>query len=390
MISLAILGSTGSIGRQALEMAALHPDRVRITALTAHHNAELLFRQVRQFHPEMAAITGEEIPVPEDLKSQCDWRFGQQGLVDAACMEGCDTVLLSVVGMAGLRAVLAAGKAGKKVLLANKESLVAGGAWVMKLFGGRAGERLLPVDSEHSAIFQSLQGQDPAALRSVLLTASGGPFRTWPTGKMRSATPAQALGHPNWSMGAKITVDCATMFNKGLEIIEACWLFALDQQQIRVLVHPESILHSAVEFRDGTVIGQMGIPDMRLPILYAMTYPEHCETGTRPLDLISLGSMSFEAPDPVRFPALPLARSAFSRGGTAPAVMNAANEVAVGAFLREEIRFGDIYPAVDETLQRCPIRDDEDVEAVFEADLEARRTAGTILAERKGMAFASP
>ena len=293
MQSMAVLGSTGSIGTQALELVRLHPERFRVSALTAHRNKELLFRQVREFRPDMAGLT-EPIPltdIPEDLRF-CHWVMGEEALRAAAAEVPSDMVLVSVVGIAGLQSVMDALAAGRQVLLANKEALVTGGHLVMEA-ARKAGKPLLPVDSEHSAIFQCLQGAAPNRPVRLLLTASGGPFRTWDKARMDAATPAQALKHPNWSMGAKITIDSASMFNKALEIMEARWLFDMPPEKIQVVVHPQSIVHSAVEFADGAVLAQLGVPDMRVPIQYAMAYPERLTTGSRPLDLFALGQLTF-------------------------------------------------------------------------------------------------
>ncbi len=376
MRGIAILGSTGSIGRQALEVLSLHPDRFSVTALAARRNAALLFEQVRIFRPRLAALTGmETIEIPEDL-SFCRFLFGEDALETVARESEGQDVLVSVVGVRGLRAVLAARQAGKRVLLANKEALVAGGEMVMAACPEtESGPTLLPVDSEHSAIFQCLRGAEGNPYTRILLTASGGPFRTWEKEKMRRAAPREALGHPTWNMGAKITVDSATMFNKALEIIEAKWLFHADPDQIQVVIHPQSIVHSAVEFRDGGVIAQMGVPDMRLPILYAVTYPERLETGVRPLQLPQVGTLTFEAPDFDRFPAIPMAYQALRQGGAAACVLNAANEEAVYAFLDGKIAFGQIYEIVDDTLQKwghLPAGTLAEVEA---ADARARQTA---------------
>lgn len=379
MHKIAVLGSTGSIGTQALAAAALHPDEIQVTALTAHRNAELLFEQVRAFRPSVAALTDGKREIPEDLQF-CQWFFGADALEQAALACEAESVLVSVTGMVGLRAVLAARRAGKRVLLANKEALVAGGQLVMEACRDENGQKtLLPVDSEHSAIFQCLHAAQGNPAEEILLTASGGPFRTWEKEKISAATVAQALGHPTWRMGRKITVDSASMFNKGLEIIEAKWLFDMPQSRIRVLVHPQSIVHSAVRFRDGAVIAQMGTADMRLPILYAMTYPERMETGAAPLDLAAVGTLTFENADAEKFPALTLARQAIDAGGAACCVLNAANEVAVDAFLREKVTFGDIYTVVAETLSRVENRPVRQVEDVFEADGMARRTAGQLI-----------
>ena len=381
MRGIAILGSTGSIGKQALQVIALHPDRFFVTALTAHKNAALLFEQVRAFRPRLAALTGEEVPVPSDL-SFCEFRFGPHALEEVAREALGPDVLAAVVGVAGLKAVMAARQAGKRVLLANKETLVAGGEMVMAACPpDENGPTLLPVDSEHSAIFQCLQGAGPNAYEKILLTASGGPFRTWAKESMRAATVEQALGHPTWSMGAKITVDSASMFNKALEIIEAKWLFSARPEQIQVVVHPQSIVHSAVQFRDGAVIAQLGAPDMRLPILYAMSYPERLSTGAEELDLFALRHLTFERPDTDKFPALAMAYEALRQGGAACCVLNAANEEACFAFLRRQIPFGRIPEIVRSALDRhghLPARDLSDIDR---ADALARETARRLLDE---------
>lgn len=379
MQGIAILGSTGSIGKQALEVISLHPDRFFVTALTAHRNAALLFEQVRMFRPRLAALTGEEAEIPADL-SFCQFFFGPDALEKVAAeAEGRD-VLASVVGVAGLKAVLAARKAGKRVLLANKETLVAGGEMVMNLCREDAeGPTLLPVDSEHSAIFQCLQGAGGNRYEKILLTASGGPFRTWEKERMMKASVAEALGHPTWNMGAKITIDSASMFNKALEIIEARWLFDADPSQIQVVIHPQSIIHSAVQFRDGAVLAQMGNPDMKVPILYAMSYPERLATGTKELDLFALGNLTFEAPELKKFPSVRMAYDALHLGGAAACVLNAANEEAAGAFLQGKIPFGEIYHLVEEALQRhghLPAGSFGDIER---ADALARQTARAMI-----------
>ena len=373
MRGIAILGSTGSIGKQAIEVIALHPDRFFVTALTAHKNAALLFEQVRALRPRLAALTGveKEVPVPEDL-SFCEFRFGKQALAFVAAEAPGQDVLASVVGVAGLKAVMAARQAGKRVLFANKETLVAGGEMVMNACPEGT---LLPVDSEHSAIFQCLQGAGPNRFSQILLTASGGPFRTWDREKIKTATVRQALGHPTWNMGSKITVDSASMFNKALEIIEAKWLFGAKPEQIQVVVHPQSIVHSAVKFRDGAVIAQLGMPDMKVPILYAMSYPERLETGAPDLDLFQVGQLTFEKPDPEKFPALRMAYEALKAGGAACCVLNAANEEACFAFLEGKIPFGCIPEIVEEALQKhggLPARSLADIDR---ADALARETA---------------
>ena len=350
MQTIAILGSTGSIGTQALELVRLHPEEFRVVALTARSSRKKLFEQVREFRPEVAGLT-EPIPmseIPEDVRF-CRWVMGEEALRVAAAEVPADMVLVSVVGIAGLQSVMDAAK--------------------------RIGKPILPVDSEHSAIFQCLQGAGGNQPVRLLLTASGGPFRTWTREQMQNATRAQALKHPNWSMGAKITIDSASMFNKALEIIEAHWLFDMPPEKIQVVVHPQSIVHSAVEFADGAVLAQLGVPDMRVPIAYAMTYPRRIPTGSKPLDLFSIGTLTFEPGDPVRFPALRLAGECLNAGGAACTILNGANEMAVAAFLRDEIPFGAISRIVEGTLEACGAMPADTLEDIFHADLEARRVA---------------
>ena len=375
MQTIAILGSTGSIGTQALELVRLHPEEFRVVALTARSSREKLFEQVREFRPEVAGLT-EPIPmseIPEDVRF-CRWVMGEEALRVAAAEVPADMVLVSVVGIAGLQSVMDALGANRQVLLANKEALVTGGHLVMDA-AKRIGKPILPVDSEHSAIFQCLQGAGGNQPVRLLLTASGGPFRTWTREQMQNATRAQALKHPNWSMGAKITIDSASMFNKALEIIEAHWLFDMPPEKIQVVVHPQSIVHSAVEFADGAVLAQLGVPDMRVPISYAMTYPRRIPTGSKPLDLFSIGTLTFEPGDPVRFPALRLAGECLNAGGAACTILNGANEMAVAAFLRDEIPFGAISRIVEGTLEACGAMPADTLEDIFHADLEARRVA---------------
>lgn len=383
MQTIAILGSTGSIGTQALELVRLHPEEFRVVALTARSSREKLFAQVREFRPEVAGLT-EPIPmseIPEDVRF-CRWVMGADALHAAAAEVPEDMVLVSVVGIAGLQSVMDALGANRQVLLANKEALVTGGHLVMDA-AKRIGKPILPVDSEHSAIFQCLQaagGNQPVRL---LLTASGGPFRTWTREQMQNATRAQALKHPNWSMGAKITIDSASMFNKALEIIEAHWLFDMPPEKIQVVVHPQSIVHSAVEFADGAVLAQLGVPDMRVPIAYAMTYPRRIPTGSKPLDLFSIGTLTFEPGDPVRFPALRLAGECLNAGGAACTILNGANEIAVAAFLRDVIPFGAISRIVEGTLEACGAMPADTLDDIFHADLEARRVAKEIAEKLK-------
>lgn len=383
MQTIAILGSTGSIGTQALELVRLHPEEFRVVALTARSSREKLFEQVREFRPEVAGLT-EPIPmseIPEDVRF-CRWVMGEEALRVAAAEVPADMVLVSVVGIAGLQSVMDALGANRQVLLANKEALVTGGHLVMDA-AKRIGKPILPVDSEHSAIFQCLQGAGGNQPMRLLLTASGGPFRTWTREQMQNATRAQALKHPNWSMGAKITIDSASMFNKALEIIEAHWLFDMPPEKIQVVVHPQSIVHSAVEFADGAVLAQLGVPDMRVPIAYAMTYPRRIPTGSKPLDLFSIGTLTFEPGDPVRFPALRLAGECLNAGGAACTILNGANEMAVAAFLRDEIPFGAISRIVEGTLEACGAMPADTLEDIFQADLEARRRAKEIAEKLK-------
>ena len=372
MKTIAVLGSTGSIGTQALDLCRRHPDRFRVTALTARGSREKLFAQVREFRPEIAGLTEgiTEAEIPEDLRF-CRFLSGKEALRAAAAESGADMVLVSIVGIAGLQSVLDALGAGRQVLLANKEALVTGGHLVTDL-ARKAGKPLLPVDSEHSAIFQCLQAAGENRAEKILLTASGGPFRTWDRERIAKATRAEALKHPNWNMGAKITVDSASMFNKGLEIMEARWLFDMPEDRIEVVVHPQSIVHSAVVFRDGAVLAQLGEPDMRVPIGYAMAYPERIETGVPAPDLTALGSLTFERPDEEKFPALRLARECLRAGGAACTVFNGANEEAVAAFLREAIPFGDIALRVEGALEKLAGLPADCIEEIWEADRRAR------------------
>ena len=375
MKKIAILGSTGSIGTQALDLCRRHPDRYKVTALTARGSREKLFAQVREFRPEMAGLTEGVDPaeIPEGLRF-CRWMSGQEALHAAAAEVDADEVLVSIVGIAGLRSVLDALKAGRQVLLANKEALVTGGHLVTDL-AKKAGKPLLPVDSEHSAIFQCLQAAGENRPEKILLTASGGPFRTWEKERIEKATKAEALKHPNWNMGAKITVDSASMFNKGLEIMEARWLFDMPEDRIEVVVHPQSIVHSAVVFKDGAVLAQLGEPDMRVPIGYAMAFPERIETGVPAPDLFALGSLTFEKPDEEKFPALRLARECLRAGGAACTVFNGANEAAVAAFLREEIPFGEIAVRVERALDRLAGLPANCIDDIYYADQLARASA---------------
>ena len=382
MRTINILGSTGSIGTQALQIAALHPQRFKINALTAHRQADALFAQVRAFRPAMAGLTGldeKDVEIPDDLRF-CDWRFGRDALLCAAADVPCDDVLVSVVGMIGLPAVMAARKAGRRVLLANKEALVAGGQIVMAACAdGENGPTLIPVDSEHSAIYQCLRAACGNPYDKILLTASGGAFRDYTLEQLQNATLAQALTHPNWSMGAKITVDSASMFNKALEVIEARWLFDARPEQIQVVIHPQSIVHSMVQFADGAVLAQLGAPDMRVPIAYAMAYPERIETAAPRVNFAALGKCTFSDVDPLRFPAIGMAYDALKAGGAACCVLNAANEEANARFRAGGLRFTQIGEVVAETLSRIGALPAHTIEEVYAADSAARQAARRIM-----------
>jgi len=384
MRTVNILGSTGSIGTQALQIVSLHPERFTVNAITAHRQADALFAQVRAFRPRMAGLSGlraEDVQIPDDLKF-CDWRFGQEALLCAAQDVPCDDVLVSVVGMVGLPAVMAARKAGRRVLLANKEALVAGGKIVMAACAEENGEpMLIPVDSEHSAIYQCLKAAQGNAYEKILLTASGGAFRNYTLEQLENATLEQALTHPNWSMGAKITVDSASMFNKALEIVEAKWLFDARPEQIEVLIHPQSIVHSMVQFKDGAVLAQLGAPDMRVPIAYAMSYPERIITNAPTADFAAIGSCTFAAADPVRFPAIRMAYEALRAGGAAACMMNAANEEANAHFRNGKMKFTDIARVVENTLQCAGNLPADTIEQVYFADETARRIARAEMAK---------
>lgn len=378
MRTVNILGSTGSIGTQALQIASLHPDRFKVNAITAHRQADALFAQVREFRPMMAGLTGlkaEDVEIPEDLRF-CEWHFGREALLYAAQEVPCDDVLVSVVGMVGLPAVMAARKAGRRVLLANKEALIAGGKLVMAACqDDENGPTLIPVDSEHSAIYQCLKASQGNPYEKILLTASGGAFRNFTLEQLENATLAQALTHPNWSMGDKITVDSASMFNKALEIVEARWLFDADPSQIEVLIHPQSIVHSMIQFKDGAVLAQLGAPDMRVPIAYAMSYPERIITNAPAADFAKIGSCTFSAADTVRFPAIRIAYETLRAGGAAACMMNAANEEANAYFRAGRMKFTDIARVVENTLQRMGNLPADTIEQVYFADDLARRIA---------------
>ena len=372
MRRIAILGSTGSIGTQSLDVIRRHPESFCAAALAARSSAAALAAQVREFSPAAAAL----VCPPEGFagENNCEWSFGEEALLDICAREDVDAVLVAVVGIAGLPAVLRAIECGKTVLLANKEALVTGGALVMEA-ARRKGVSLLPVDSEHSAIFQCIQGRPNAHPCRIVLTASGGPFRTWSREQIERATVEQALRHPNWSMGRKITIDSASMVNKALEVIEARWLFDMAPEDIEVVVHPQSVVHSCVEFSDGALLCQMGLPDMRVPIAYAMSYPDRMGGVGERLDLTRAGALTFEAPDFARFPALKLAWEVLREGGDAPVRLNGANEVAVDLVLRGELPFFRIADLLAETLSREGARPVREVADVLDADRRARETA---------------
>ena len=362
-----ILGSTGSIGTTALRVLARHPNRFEVTALTAFSNAPLLREQAREFRPPFVGMVSEQEGGADEA-----WQCGVDCLVDAATRDDVDIVLNAVVGAAGLDATLAAVQAGKRVALANKESLVMAGALVDAACAMGNGE-IVPVDSEHSAILQCISGRPAASIRRIVLTASGGPFRAWPAERLQHATITDALRHPTWTMGRKITVDSATLANKALEVIEAHFLFGIDYDRIDVVVHPQSVVHSFVEFVDGSVLAQLGVPSMELPVLYSLTHPERiADTGVPHFDPVELSPLTFEAVRGTDFPALRLGTEAGRMGGAAPAVFNAANEAAVALFLAGGIIFGDIARAIASTLEAMGDADGSTRDALLEADRRAR------------------
>jgi 1-deoxy-D-xylulose-5-phosphate reductoisomerase len=378
MKKIALLGATGSIGVSALEVVRAHPEEYKIAALSAGRNGDLLLSQIEAFRPTAVAVLNEsvaaEIASRMPAMNAPEVFVGIQGFVRLATLDGVDTVISAMTGAAGLLPTYEAIKAGKHVALANKETMVMAGPLVMAE-ARRRGVSILPIDSEHSAILQSLKGHLQDDLKRVILTASGGPFRDLSLEEMGHVTAAQALRHPNWQMGPKITIDSATLMNKGLEVIEARWLFDLNMDQIDILIHPQSILHSMVEYRDGSVIGQMGIPDMTIPIAYALSYPRHLSNGLPPLDLEKIGDLSFRKPDLKRFRCLKLALQAATTGGSMPAVLNGANEIAVDAFLKGMIGFLDIPDLIEKTMDAHTYSPAETIEAVMAADRWARDAA---------------
>ncbi len=377
MKSLAVLGSTGSIGRATLSVVEAHPDRFRIVALAAGHNLDLLAEQIARHRPRLVSVAEPSaVDAVAEVHPGTTVLAGSEGLTEVACHAEAQMVVAALVGAIGLRPTLAAVRAGKDIALANKETLVAAGSLVMREVA-TAGVQLLPVDSEHSAIHQALRVGPAGTMRRLILTASGGPFWQWPADRIARASVTDALAHPTWDMGPKITVDSASMMNKGLEIIEAHHLFGVPEPQIDVVVHRESIVHSMVEYRDGTVIAQLARNDMRLPILYALAWPDRLVSSLPTLDFSATATLSFEAPESERFPAIGTARDALRAGGEMPAVLNAANEQAVRAFLDGRCSFGDIIATVTAVMEQWSHRNRplEDIEQAIATDLEARRLA---------------
>ena len=389
MQSVTVLGSTGSIGISTLDVLARHPDRYSVYALTANTSVDELFAQVMAFAPRYAVLREEAVAgaFAERLRaagSKAEVLSGETGLCEVAA--AADITMAAIVGAAGLLPTLAAVEAGKKVLLANKESLVMAGQLFIDAVA-KSGATLLPIDSEHNAIFQCLPlaaegGIKAQGVQRILLTGSGGPFRATPLAELASVTPDQACAHPNWSMGRKISVDSATMMNKGLELIEACWLFQTDPATIEIIVHPQSVIHSMVEYVDGSVLAQLGNPDMRTPIAHALAWPQRIHSGVSSLDIISQARLDFEAPDEERFPCLRLARDAAIRGGTAPAVLNATNEIAVAAFLDGKLAFVDIAQVIADVMAQTNIGEPQSLLDVQAADSAARALAVDLISAK--------
>ncbi len=394
MQGLTLLGATGSVGASTLDVVARHPDRYRVFAVTAHRAADDLLALCRRHAPRYAVLSG--LPEDQGLRRRfaeagngTELLFGAAALDEVSAEREYDVLVAAIVGAAGLAPTLAGARAGKRLLLANKESLVMAGALFMRAVREH-GATLLPIDSEHNAVFQCLPQvagkASTIAVRRILLTASGGPFRSAPIERLSQVTPEQACAHPNWVMGRKISVDSATMMNKGLEVIEAHWLFDVPPERIEVLVHSQSVVHSLVEFVDGSVIAQLSNPDMRVPIAHALGFPERIESGAAPLDLAALGQLSFERPDAQRFPCLELAYAALREGGTAPAVLNAANEVAVGAFLEGKLPYTAIPQVIERALRQTPSMQADSLATVLDADRSARRAAADCAAMLMGKA----
>ncbi len=381
---LAILGSTGSIGVSTLDVVSRHPDRYRVRALTANTNVDALLKQCLNYSPDYVVMVDEDAAarLEEGLKEKVPdivVLSGTEGLMKVASLDDVDYVMAAIVGAAGLLPTLCAAQSGKRILLANKEALVMSGKLFMNTVRDNNAE-LLPVDSEHNAIFQCMPENftgdfEASGISKILLTASGGPFRTTPLRQLASMTPEQACAHPNWVMGRKISVDSATMMNKGLEVIEACWLFHTGPDRIQVVLHPESIIHSMVEYKDGSILAQMGHPDMCIPISYGLSWPERIDSGVQRLDFSDIATLSFERPDIQRFPCLSLAFEAIREGGTCGAILNAANEIAVGAFLQNKIRFTDIANIIEAALKNVTSHDADSLEIILADDQATRDVA---------------
>ncbi|RJR17493.1 MAG: 1-deoxy-D-xylulose-5-phosphate reductoisomerase [Nitrospiraceae bacterium] len=385
MKRLSILGSTGSIGRNTLEVVSRHLDRFSVRALAVRNNVQMLEEQIRQFNPEVVAVYDETAAAELRKKNPpVEILTGEQGLIDAATLDGTDMVVSAIVGSPGLVPTYEAIKAGKDIALATKEALVMAGHLVMPE-ASRRGVRILPVDSEHSAVFQCLDGRNMEEVEQIVLTASGGPFRRKNVDDLCKVTPAEALKHPNWDMGRKISIDSATLMNKGLEVIEAYWLFNVPVEKIGVILHPQSIIHSMVRFIDGSVISQMSVPDMKGPISYALSYPERFGNILQSLDLARIGELTFEDPDVDRYPSLALTYKALRAGGTMPCVLNAANEVAVDSFLDGKILFTDISLLVSETMAEHRVISGDTIEEVISASEWARQRANEIVENKTGI-----
>ncbi|MFH1830808.1 MAG: 1-deoxy-D-xylulose-5-phosphate reductoisomerase [Pseudomonadota bacterium] len=377
MKKLSILGSTGSIGQSTLDVVARHPDRFKIAGFAEGHDVKLLAQQIEQFHPKLVSVRDDvaAAKLRELLGShRPEIMYGVEGACAVASMQDANMVVSAIVGAAGLVPTIKAIESGKDIALANKETMVVAGEIVSKL-ARKKKVNILPVDSEHAAIHQSLAGHRIEDVTAIHLTASGGPFLRTSREQMERATPQEAIKHPRWSMGAKITIDSATMMNKGLEVIEAHWLFGISPDQIRVVIHPQSIVHSLVEYKDGCVVAQLGVPDMRAPIAYAISWPERVESGVETLDLAKIGNLTFEEPDYDRFPCLTLAYSALDKGGSMPAVLNAANEIAVAAFLNRKLGFTRIAEVVENTMLAHSVKPIETVDEILEIDAWAREFA---------------
>ncbi|AKH19307.1 1-deoxy-D-xylulose-5-phosphate reductoisomerase [Sedimenticola thiotaurini] len=391
MIGLTVLGSTGSIGISTLDVVARHPDSYRVVALTANRDVERLYQQCLKFQPRYAVMADADAALALEKRLRDGGESirvlaGMDGLEHVASMDEAHYVMAAIVGAAGLLPTLAAARAGKRVLLANKEALVVSGALFMQAVE-QGGAEILPIDSEHNAVFQCMpadfsRGLDQVGVSRILLTASGGPFRSLPLDQLRDVTPDQACAHPNWDMGRKISVDSATMMNKGLEVIEACWLFHTSPERIQVVLHPQSVIHSMVAYTDGSVLAQLGNPDMRTPIAHALAWPKRIDSGVAPLDLFEVARLDFTEPSFERFACLRLAYGAIETGGTCPAILNAANEVAVAAFLSQRLGFIQIPEVIESVLEALPVQQDADLDTLLAVDEAARRQAEQIIRSR--------